>query len=381
MKKLILLSLILAFFSACEQKQEQSSQANQELSKEISQSTDSQDEPKAQNQCSLKVFGAAPPISVLLELLYPEGMIGLNYKPYPEDVSFMPEGVADLPILGHTGGNLNFEQIASLKPDVMFFSDNTLDSVIEPYAKIGIESVKIPAFFYEQSSKAIEIISESLSKNEQCIAVIKPRSENLLAFLEESENLLKKAQDILDSQISKEEHLQEKIDEDSNVSHIKAHSLRPRVYFAQGFDGLKTQCGDEGDLAYKLGGINAIACESLSNAQGQTSIDFELLASLNPEVIFVREIGFFNELINNPNPKWQELSALKNKQVFYAPSSPSNWLMRPPSILQSIGLVWGLSKIHPELISDEVVKDYAQRFYRTFLQPLSDEEYQRLQGL
>lgn len=370
MRKLFMIVCAALVFVACGDKQEQSKEATQEVEKQEQE----------QKQCELKVFGANPALTVMLEILYPEGLIGLNYKPYPEDIPFMPEGTAELPILGHTGKNLNFEEIASLKPDVIFFADNTLDSVIEPYTKIGIEAVKVPLFSYEESKNTIEAITQSLSKNEACSELIKPRGERLLDFLAQSNELLHNAQHALESNETQEAHsTQEQLENAEQDS----HSVRPSIYFAQGFDGLKTQCSaseDKKDLAYQIGGVNAISCDMISTEQ-QTQIDFELLAKVNPQVIFVREIPLFKELLENLNEKWQALNALQDKKVFYAPSTPSNWLMRPPSIMQSVGLVWAYSKIHPELISDEVAKTHAQKFYEIFLEPLSDEEYYRLQGL
>ncbi len=335
MRKLFMIVCAALVFVACGDKQEQSKEVTQEVEKQEQE----------QKQCELKVFGANPALTVMLEILYPEGLIGLNYKPYPEDIPFMPEGTAELP---------------------------TLDSVIEPYTKIGIEAVKVPLFSYEESKNAIEAITQSLSKNEACSELIKPRGERLLDFLAQSNELLHNAQHALESNETQEAH-----------STQDSHSVRPSIYFAQGFDGLKTQCSaseDKKDLAYQIGGVNAISCDMISTEQ-QTQIDFELLAKVNLQVIFVREIPLFKELLENPNEKWQALNALQNKKVFYAPSTPSNWLMRPPSIMQSVGLVWAYSKIHPELISDEVAKTHAQKFYEIFLEPLSDEEYYRLQGL
>lgn len=318
-----------------------------------------------QSTCGLKVFGASPALNVLLEILYPEGMIGLSYKPYPEDIAFMPERIVNLPVLGiSTKGTLNFEQIAKLKPDVIFFDEGTLDSLLEPYRKIGIHTIKLPSFTYGDYTKAIDIMSKALSVNESCKNLIEPRSESLLKFVHESNALLKDVSYALSSQ---EEQAKQ--------------SLRPRVYFALGFDGLRTQCGDVGDLAYQIGGVNAISCELLGNANMQSNINFELLAKVNPQVIFVREISFFNELVQSPSPKWQALQALQHKRVYYAPSTPSNWLINPPSILRSIGLVWAFAKTQPHLISEEVAKERAQSFYRRFLRELSEEDYLRVQGL
>ena len=94
----------------------------------------------------------------------------------------------------------------------------------------------------------------------------------------------------------------------------------------------------------------------------------------------MREIGLYKELMSKPSTQWARVSAVKNKRIIYAPSSPSNWLTRPPTAMRIIGYPWAFSKIHPDLISEAEVKQIAQEFYAEFLQPLSDEAYERLEA-
>lgn len=316
----------------------------------------SSEEDKQTESAVVRAFGMNPPLTVLLEILNPEGMIGLNYQPYPEDRDFMPPNIDSLPVLGHMGDrSAQFEAITSLKPDVVFFTDSTPLEVLEPYEKVGIKAVRVEGYGFESLGKAIESYKDALGGADSAVG---KKADRLLAFVQKSSAQLQSLGDL--------------------ITH------RPTIYFAQGFDGLKSQCRNDDDtqeLAYQIGGINALPCSMLNTPSQQVSINFEILASINPDVIFVRELPFYKELMTNPPPEWQSLQALKNHRIYYAPSTPSNWLMRPPSVMQSIGFLWAFAKVQPELLSDEEVKVEAQHFFHAFLRDLSDEDYERIQGL
>ena len=86
----------------------------------------------------IKVFATVPPLTALLGILYPQGMIGLNYKPYPEDIEFLPENVANLPVLG-VRDRINYEAIVDLKPDIIIFDKSADKALSEPYERVGIK--------------------------------------------------------------------------------------------------------------------------------------------------------------------------------------------------------------------------------------------------
>lgn len=292
---------------------------------------------------TLRVFAMSPPLSALLEIMYPQGMIALNYKPYPEDIEFMPKGIANLPIIGHSGGSEPvFEKLISLKPDVIFFDKSTDKKILDSYAKFGIKIVLVDSHDISKIKDTINAYGKALN--------IESRAEKLIDFVNKID---KKMQDLY-----------------TKISH------RPKIYFAQGLDGLKSQCGksdDRLDLAYKIGGINALDC-----SMDYTSIDFEILNNINPEIIFVREIGLYKELISNPPKQWKNISAIKDKRIYYAPSTPSNWLMKPPSIMQVLGIPYAFSKVHSKLLSEDEVVKISKEFFATFLRELNDRAYNRI---
>lgn len=301
----------------------------------------------------LKVFAMNPQLSVLLSILYPQGMIGLNYQPYPEDLKFMPKNLHNLPILGGYmggGGTPSFEKIIALSPDIIFFSDTTPNHLIIPYQNLGIKTYKVHSQSLDEISQTITLYGEVLG--------IQERAKKLNEFISQTQQILS-----------------------SLYPSIKS---RPKVYFAQGYEGLQTQCSnpnDPLDLAYKIGGENIIICTNTNNPNQRLNINFETLLTLNPDIIFVRELQLFKQLTTNSTGSFKHLKAIRNHQVFYAPSTPSNWLMRPASIMQSIGFIWAFSKTQPSLLSEQQAQNIAQQFFELFLTPLSTKDYKIIQGI
>ncbi len=293
----------------------------------------------------ITAFAMMPPLTALLEIIYPQGMIGLNYAPYPEDKEFMPENVAKLPVIGMQKGNEPiFEKLVALKPTVIFFNEDTDKKILDSYQKFGIRTIEVSAFDETKLNDTIKAYGKALG--------VENRANELLEFINATN--------------AKMADLSAKI------------TYRPKIYFAQGVDGLNTQCGksdDKGDLAYQIGGINAIDC-----GKDFASVNFEILMRENPEVIFVREIALYKQLRTNPPKQWQNISAIKNKRIYYAPSTPSNWLMKPPSVMRTIGVPYAFAKVHSDILSESETKKIAQEFFAKFLRKLSDRDYRRISG-
>lgn len=295
----------------------------------------------------IKVFATVPPLTALLEILYPQGMIGLNYKPYPEDIEFLPENVANLPVLG-VRDRINYEAIVALKPDIIIF-DKPMDKALsEPYERVGIKVLGAD-FDFALLENNIRLYGENLG--------VKERADRLLRFHHKTQSLL--------------DDLRKKVQK------------KPKIYFALGIDGLQSECvkADEiDDLATLIGAENVVKCEQITTSKNILPLNYEQIIALNPEAIFVREIALYKELASAPNEQWQRVQAIKDKKIYYAPSSPSNWLTRPPTVMRIVGYPWAFSKLHPELLSDDEMRVIAKEFFAEFLRPISDKDYERLEG-
>lgn len=295
----------------------------------------------------IKVFATVPPLTALLEILYPQGMIGLNYKPYPEDIEFLPENVANLLVLG-VRDRINYEAIVALKPDIIIFEKPVDKALSEPYERVGIKVLE-GDFDFALIENNIRLYGEILG--------VKERADKLLRFHHKTQSLL--------------DDLRKKVQK------------KPKIYFALGVDGLQSECvkfGEINDLASLIGAENVVKCEQITTSKNILPLNYEQIIALNPEAIFVREIALYKELTSAPNEQWQRVQAIKDKKIYYAPSSPSNWLTRPPTVMRIVGYPWAFSKLHPELLSQSEVKALAKEFFAEFLRPISDEDYERLEG-
>lgn len=329
--------------------------SNSHTNSNVNSSVNSQETPNlelnsSQNSAQkpiIKVFATVPPLTALLEILYPQGMIGLNYKPYPEDIEFLPENVANLPVLG-VRDRINYEAIVALKPDIIIFDKPVDKALSEPYERVGIKVLE-GDFDFALLENNIRLYGENLG--------VKERADRLLRFHHKTQSLL--------------DDLRKKVQK------------KPKIYFALGIDGLQSECvkfGEINDLATLIGGENVVKCEQITTSKNILPLNYEQIIALNPEAIFVREIAFYKELASAPNEQWQRVQAIKDKKIYYAPSSPSNWLTRPPTVMRIVGYPWAFSKLHPELLSQNEVKSIAKEFFAEFLRPISDEDYESLEG-
>lgn len=347
MKKLFYLAFVAIFISCGGQKKE-SDQNSTALELGAQNQILAQNEYAKNKEGVLRVFGTNPRLTLLLELLYPQGMIGLNYPPYDEDKEFMPENISSLPVLGGMQ-RLNFETLVNLKPNLVIFMKEVDDAIIKPYEKIGIKTLRVSAEFND-IEESLPILAKALGVEE--------KADRLLKFHQKYKAYLAE----LRAKVQK----------------------KPRIYFAYGFEGKLTECVSEGqtdDPASLMGAENVIKCpQNKTSPRDGFPTNFETVMAQNPEVIFVREIGLYKELMNNPSDEWARLEAVKNKKLIYAPSSPSNWVTRPPTAMRIIGYPWAFAKLHPDLLSEDEAKQIAQEFFAEFLRPLSDEAYQRLEA-
>lgn len=162
--------------------------SNSNTNSNANSSTNSQEMPNlelnsSQNSAQkpiIKVFATVPPLTALLEILYPQGMIGLNYKPYPEDIEFLPENVANLLVLG-VRDRINYEAIVALKPDIIIFDKSVDKAFVKPYERVGIKVFE-GDFDFALIENNIRLYGEILG--------VKERADKLLRFHNKTQSLL-----------------------------------------------------------------------------------------------------------------------------------------------------------------------------------------------
>lgn len=299
-----------------------------------------------------RVFSSSPPMMALLYTLAPEYMIGVNYRFLEVEKTYMLKEIQYLPVLGGffgSGQQASLEKLISLKPDIVFAWDRTLEpesGFIKTLQKVNIPIFQIRQNNFEDSIAAINLMGEVLNKQE--------RAQSLTKYAKDSLSRVKQSVELLDK--------------DKKI----------RVFFAQGLDGLMTEC--ESDVSSEIitlaGGINVHSCD-INKSTKREKITLEKLYKYDPDIIFVREKSTFDD-ISKSTSTWRNLKAHKNNKIFLAPSSPFAWLSRPPSFMRFLGLPWMHKKMYPDHFEFDENKE-TKNFYELFLHvKLEDSDVEKL---
>ncbi|MFV0481174.1 MAG: ABC transporter substrate-binding protein [Campylobacteraceae bacterium] len=294
-----------------------------------------------------RVFGSAPPITLLVYVLAPEKLIGVN-TPFNQlsnnkSKDFLSNEYQNLPIVGgwHGENRPNLEKIMYLKPELIIFWDTELltQKALQDINTMKINALKVNIDSTENYPEVFLYLGEVLGK--------KKRADELYNYSKKEIDELKK----FTSTIEK----------------------KARVYYAQGDNGLQTECDKSFHAeAFILAGAEMVyKCEQKS-VVGMVNIDFEQVLKLNPEVIITRSKNFYDGIYNDK--KWTLIDAVKNKRVFLVPDTPFNWLDRPPSFFRILGAHWLASKFYKETYPYDIDAKIADFFKVFFYKELNKEE-------
>ena len=286
-----------------------------------------------------KVFGASPPTTYLVALYRPEALVGLNFpldNANNRGSAILDPRLKPLPILkgwhGNAGG-ASAEKLLELGTQAIIGWKNAfLEGAIER----SLHGAKIPVIYIEP---------DELRKLPETFRFL----GRLFGDLERGEALAAYA-----------EHT------NARLAALRAKVKRPkRVYYALGPKGLLSECSDSFHAPFieAAGGVNVNRCEQ-SSLVGMEQLSFESLLLEQPDAIFVQDPSFYHSVF--ADPKWKLLKAVQERQVFYIPKSPINWLDRPPSFMRLIGTQWVASKLYPELYDGDIAvqtRDYLKLFF------------------
>ena len=295
------------------------------------------------------VIATSPPMTSMVFMLAPDKLGGLNFQWTDEEKKYVDSIYQTLPVVGGWFGRQDgsYEEIISMHPDVVIegaMGDVDLDSVNERQDKFGT----IPVIGVTDNSDITQIVS-SLDFMGKLLGE-EDRANKLIEFTNKY------------------------LDKAESVSNSIPDNEKKRVYYAEGTEGLQTD--PNGSLHSQLidivGGKN-IADVQLQNGTGQVGVSIEQVIKWNPEVIITTDADFYKKVYNDP--KWESISAVKNKEVYLSPQSPFNWFDRPPGANIIIGIPWTAKVIYPDKYSDINLKEEVKVFYKEFYHyDLSDNE-------
>lgn len=298
-----------------------------------------------------KVFSASPPVTYLLYAIDPSMLVGLNFPIKEKDRKYVQKSVLELPIIGGWYGQAytpNLEMLLKANPEVVAVSRN--DTAM---------SSKITEIMKGMGMPVLDISVYSLPEY--------PR-----AFLEVGKTLGREARARKLSQ-----YCRNTLAEAAAVAARLPRDRRVSVYYAQGADGLSTECDNSRhtELINLAGGMNVHRCRA-RDYYGMEKVSVEQVLLYNPQVILAFDRTFCKRVFSDP--KWRRIRAVREKRVYLIPDQPINWFDRPPSFMRFIGLKWVQNLLYPNEYRIDIVKE-AREFYRLFLGiVVSEQEMRRI---
>jgi iron complex transport system substrate-binding protein len=123
------------------------------------------------------------------------------------------------------------------------------------------------------------------------------------------------------------------------------------------------------------GGENIDQCQQTSHV-GLERISLEQVIVGKPLLILALD-PHFRELARSA-PEWRNVEAVAKDRIVAVPRLPFNWLDRPPSFMQALGVQWLARLFYPEQFPIDI-KAETKKFYQLFFHvDLKDEDVERI---
>lgn len=286
-------------------------------------------------------YGANPITTYMIAALAPDKLIGWNFEPPPQVRGYLADALMARPVVGGWFGHgktPNLETLAAIKPQVSLTSTVTVstDRSIPVLEKLGLPVCNLTLNRVEDYPAAFRLGGGALGVDAR------------------GEALARMAEDLIAAR---------------KRTAASDPSPKPRIYYAEGVDGLATECAGSvhAEVIELAGAQNVHRCPAsvLSDRFGMVRIDFEQLAAYDPDWIVTQESNFVRKL--GEDARWQSLRAVREGRVLLAPQAPFRWLDRPPSYMRLLAMHWLAERIQPKPYPLDVSKA-TQDFFALFFQ-------------
>lgn len=288
-----------------------------------------------------RVYGSAPPSTYAVYAIDPSFIVGLNFSPakgFNEASGLLDKRFMSLPIVGGLQGGvqgINKESLLAVRPQIVLAWSN--DAAAKMSQK-SLDESKIPTVYLD-----IEKI-ENIGNGFLFLGDLLDKKERAAKLAEYAKNVVANSK--------------------KNISTHKGK--RPTVYYAEGTDGLATECEESShyEAIRFAGGINPHKCKNRPTGMGLEKVSMEQVMGYNPDIIIAQEKAFFDSV--KTDPKWKNIKAVKNGEIYLVPKVPFNWIDRPPSFMRLLGVQW-LQKVIFKKQSDAEFAKTTKEFYKLFL--------------
>lgn len=233
--------------------------------------------------------------------------------------------------------NAGPEQIAPVKPDVVLLKSFMADKLGQPLEQLGISVVYIDLETPAQYTRDLTILGQLLGNP--------ARAQEILNFYQERVNRVTQAM----TGLSEDQKPRVLVIQYNDKGGEVAFNVAPASW-------LQTTMTE-------LAGGSPVWTEAAEQG-GWTVVGFEQIAAWNPDQIYV--VAYWNdpeEVVEQlkADPKWQELRAVQNGQIFGFAKDFYSW--DQPDSRWILGLLWLATKIQPERTANIDLHQEINRFY------------------
>ncbi|GAB6909357.1 ABC transporter substrate-binding protein [Desulfosarcina cetonica] len=282
-------------------------------------------------------YAPSPYGFAILYSVAPETLAGLMFPLRAEDKPYLLPCVHDLPVIGRLS---NTEALVAAHPDLLIIWGDKHAPIHQRSEEI-LGKLNIP-YVYVTVGDLADL----------------PDYPEAYAFLGRL--------------FGKEEHTAQQaawcrqaLDEVADTLKSLPKPLRPRVYYAEGKDGLATECDDSLHVhLLRLAGDVNVHRGHTSCHMGLERVTIEQVKAYDPDVIIAQDQEFVDGIRHDP--AWRGIQAVRDGRVHLIPRTPFNWFDRPPSFMRILGLKWLMQRLYPEAYTVDLVEE-TQDFYRLFL--------------
>ena len=284
-----------------------------------------------------KVSPSGAYAQILLATLCPKKLVSLTSSFSKAQMKYLNSGLADLPALGRFygqsgGGDINFEGLIKLDPDVIIDVGESKPNIKEDMDSLQ-QKTGLPVIFVEGVTGTFAKAYETLGS----VLQAETKASDLATYINDTYSFAL-----------------------TNQEKIASRNLR--VIYATGERGydVKIKGGLHGAVLDAVGVDNLAVIED-SNA---SEVSPEKMMEWNPDILLLSpEDGFFEEIYDDK--VWAGISAVQKRQVYEVPAMPYEWLDRPPSIQQTLGVKWLGNLLAPDIYNFDMVEE-TRVFYSRF---------------
>ena len=239
--------------------------------------------------------------------------------------------------------NINYEELALLKPDIVVVWDFQNDA-IEKLAKLKIPAVAIKYGTLENVQEGIKLLGDILNKQE-------------------------KAQKLINYHKDTNKYLASKTKKLENIKRKKIlYLINPQLTVSSGNSVTNIMI----DMA---GGENV--AKDITTGGSWSKVTMEQIIKWNPDIIILSNFDKIlpEDIYNNKfeGQDWSKINAVKNKKVFKAPIGIYRW--DAPSAETPLMIKWIAKVTNPELFNDYNMRKDIKDFYLEFFNyKLTDEQ-------